>query len=262
MLNGLHEKMWGIIDILDQFSIKLKVEELLHITDRIAPRLYTISSSSVANPKTISMTISLTAKKIGDDIRRGLMSQFVVDCKSNVEAQKLPQVRYHFQPSNFKLPTEPNTECIMIATGTGYAPFRAFSQEKDYCMTKNIPTNLGKLTLFFGCRKREEDYIYFDEITVHNSTGVYSAVFDAFSREDPKHKVYVQDILEHKLDMLMRCLTSNGRIYVCGSVAMSKDVLRVLAKHISDFKKIGFDESEKEIERLIEAKQICMEAWN
>ncbi len=40
------------------------------------------------------------------------------------------------------------------------------------------------MTLFFGCRNREEDYIYSDEIFDQNSSGVYTAVFEAFSRED------------------------------------------------------------------------------
>lgn len=53
-------------------------------------------------------------------------------------------------------------------------------------MSKGIPTNLGKLTLFFGCRNREEDYIYSEEVFDQNSSGVYTAVFEAFSREDVK----------------------------------------------------------------------------
>lgn len=75
---------------------------------------------------------------------------------------------------------------MLVATGTGYAPFRAFSQERAFCMKNNIPTGLGKLILFFGCRNREEDYIYSDEVFDHNSSGVYSAIFEAFSREDVK----------------------------------------------------------------------------
>lgn len=71
-----------------------------------------------------------------------------------------------------------------MATGTGYAPFRAFAQERAYCLKNNIPTTLGKMTLFFGCRNREEDYIYAEEVFDHNSSGVYAAIFEAFSRED------------------------------------------------------------------------------
>ena len=130
-------------------------------------------------------------------------------------------------------------------------------------MKQNLPSNLGKMTLFFGCRKREEDYIYSDEVFDQNSSGVYSAVFEAFSREDPKNKVYVQNILEHKEDMLTRLLyQSQGRVYICGSTAMSKDVLRILSRHIAEYKRLSTDQADEEVDRLIKEKQICMEAWN
>lgn len=73
---------------------------------------------------------------------------------------------------------------MLIATGTGYAPFRAFAQERAFCLKNGIPSPLGKCILFFGCRNREEDYIYSEEIFDHNSSGVYTAIFEAFSRED------------------------------------------------------------------------------
>jgi NADPH-ferrihemoprotein reductase len=126
------------------------------------------------------------------------------------------------------------------------------------------------MTLFFGCRKREEDYIYAEEIMDQNSCGTYCAVFEAFSREDvvnnlmqPKVKVYVQDILEHKEDMIKRVLyQSNGAVYICGSTAMSKDVLKVITKHVANIKNLSFSDAEQEMDRLLLEKKICMEAWN
>lgn len=122
---------------------------------------------------------------------------------------------------------------------------------------------MGKLILYFGCRNREEDYIYGDEIFDQNSCGVYTAVFEAFSREDPKMKVYVQSILEHKEDMVKRILyQAEGRIYICGSTAMSKEVLRVLTFHIANSLNLSPSQAEDEVDRLQKAKRINMEAWN
>lgn len=79
-------------------------------------------------------------------------------------------------------------------------------------------------------------------------------------------KIYVQDILDHKEDMLRRILYREdgprGRIYICGSTRMSKDVLRVMARHVAEFKNLAFQEAEKEIDALIKDRRICMEAWN
>lgn len=119
------------------------------------------------------------------------------------------------------------------------------------------------MILYFGCRNREEDYIYGDEIFDQNSCGVYTAVFEAFSREDPKMKVYVQSILEHKEDMVKRILyQAEGRIYICGSTAMSKEVLRVLTFHIANSLNLSPSQAEDEVDRLQKAKRINMEAWN
>ena len=198
------------------------------------------------------------------------MSGFLVGARERLEARQKVLVRFSFQTSNFSLPKSPNTEvnynhlqCILISTGTGYAPFRAFSQERSFALEKSLTTPLGKMTLFFGCRRREEDYIYSEEIFDYNSTGVYTAVFEAFSREDPRKKIYVQDILDHKEDMIRRLLYQvNGSIYICGSTRMSKDILRVIARHIAEYKDLSFEMAEEEVDRLMANKQICMEAWN
>lgn len=75
----------------------------------------------------------------------------------------------------------------------------------------------------------------------------------------------MQSILEHKEDMIRRLLyAQKGRVYICGSTAMSKEVLTIIQKHVSDqvSKSFSYEEGEKEMDRLLKEKQICMEAWN
>ena len=63
--------------------------------------------------------------------------------------------------------------------------------------------------------------------------------------------------------MIKRVLyQSNGAVYICGSTAMSKDVLRVITKHVANIKNLSFSDAELEMDRLLLAKKICMEAWN
>ena len=56
----------------------------------------------------------------------------------------------------------------------------------------------GPIWLFFGCRRRDQDWLYREEMEGYLKTGVLSELHTAFSRDDPKRKVYVQDrIVEH-----------------------------------------------------------------
>ena len=104
-------KSWGIIDIISNYQLNLTLEQLLSLCDRISPRLYTISSSSVASPDVVSMTISLSATQIAtENIRYGLVSGFVLDCRSKLESKQPAPIKFGFQASNFELPKEPDTE--------------------------------------------------------------------------------------------------------------------------------------------------------
>ena len=69
--------------------------------------------------------------------------------------------------------------------------------------------------LFFGCRKEEHDYIYRDEMENALSEKVITSLDVAFSRDDPKKKVYVQDKIQMKAKDVYKILRSpNGAVYV------------------------------------------------
>lgn len=54
---------------------------------------------------------------------------------------------------------------IMIGPGTGIAPFRGFLEEARHLTQLGI--KIGKLYLFFGCQKRDRDYIY--RVSLHTA---------------------------------------------------------------------------------------------
>lgn len=65
----------------------------------------------MASPDVVSMTISLSATQIAtENIRYGLVSGFVLDCKSKLESKQQAPIKFGFQASNFELPKEPDTE--------------------------------------------------------------------------------------------------------------------------------------------------------
>lgn len=81
----------------------------------------------------------------------------------------------------------------------GVAPFRGFLQRrrhqrltlsKEHAETDDDAA-CGPCVLFFGCRDRNIDYIYKDDIESFAEDGTLVQLFTAFSREQ-EHKIYVQ----------------------------------------------------------------------
>ncbi len=93
-------------------------------------------------------------------------------------------IRFSLQKSNFEEPISPNTNIFMVANSTGIAPFRAFLLNKQAEVQHNIASKFGKMTLLFGCRHRDEDHIFNEELDELGSQNILTALFEAFSRDE------------------------------------------------------------------------------
>lgn len=50
---------------------------------------------------------------------------------------------------------------------------------------------IGDIVLFFGCRKKSEDYIYEDELTSYEKDGTIADLHVAFSRDQVRQKLFL-----------------------------------------------------------------------
>ena len=204
----------GLIDLLTEFPGSLtEPAELVKILPRLAPRLYSISSSPAAHGREVHCTIAVVRYRSHNRERGGIASTMLAD-RVDVGA-KLP---IYIQPNKkFRLPRNPETPMIMIGPGTGIAPFRAFLHERQALDHK------GSNWLFFGERSATTDFLYCDELEAMVNGG-HLRLDTAFSR-DQAHKIYVQDrMIEHGAE-LWRWLSDGGQMFVCGDASrMAKDV--------------------------------------
>ena len=171
-------------------------------------------------------------------------------------------LQLNFQKSNFAKPPQNETSCICISTGAGFAPFKAFIDEKKFERNRGDGvSSYGKMFVFFGCRNRDEDYIYMDDMVDANSNGIITALHEAFSREEER-KYYVQDILMFKGSLIDDVLfKENGIIYLCGNTGMAKNVKEVVLKAICEYRGKSIDEAEELYRELLDKRRICVEAW-
>lgn len=185
----------------------------------LAPRLYSISSSPLAHPGEVHLTVGAVRYEKEGRKRTGVASVFLAE---RVLAGKSSVAIYPHVNRAFRLPADGNTPVIMVGPGTGIAPFRAFLEERQVTGAK------GPNWLFFGDQHASCDYIYRDEIEGFRKDGLLTRLDLAFSR-DQKEKVYVQNrMLEHAGE-LMAWLEEGACLYVCGDGArMAKDVEEAL----------------------------------
>ncbi|RKO96203.1 ferredoxin reductase-like protein, partial [Caulochytrium protostelioides] len=148
-------------------------------------------------------------------------------------------VAMYIRTSHFHLPADLAKPVIMVGPGTGVAPFRGFVRERAYQAQTAQPKSTApmRLTLFYGCRHPNQDFLFRDEFTAlaaqsaAGETGALQfALVTAFSRHDGAPKVYVQDRLrQHGADVYAQLAQQGGHLYVCGDASrMAQDVMKTV----------------------------------
>jgi len=203
-----------VLDVLLLAPKAISFAELLPFLRKLAPRLYSISSSPKAHPGEVHLTVGAVRYEAHGRPRGGIASTFLAD-----HAAKARAVKVFVQPSHgFKLPVNGDTPMIMVGPGTGIAPFRAFLEERAALGAK------GKNWLFFGDQCRATDFLYEEQLTAWQKSNFLSRLDLAFSR-DQKEKIYVQNRMLENAGELWAWLEAGAHFYVCGDAGrMAKDV--------------------------------------
>ena len=139
---------------------------------------------------------------------------------------------------------------------------RALLQEREYLAAKTRKAS-GTNTLYFGCQKPNQDYIYEDELASYKSKGVLDALHVAFSRQQ-KEKVYVQHLLTNSANAKAICaeLDSGGFLFVCGATAMGGDVHTALVEILRKQKSLTKDRALAYLSDLQKNGRYVQELWS
>jgi cytochrome P450/NADPH-cytochrome P450 reductase len=206
------EKNVSLIDLLEEFrSCELPFNIYLELLPPLKPRYYSISSSPLVDPDKCSITVGVV-----DAPARSGQGRYQGVCSSYLAQQPVASVVEGFvrPPSTpFVPPEDPSTPMIMVAAGTGLAPFRGFLQERAV-FKEEQGERVGPSLLFFGCRNPQQDYIYEEELEEFAREGI-TKLECAFSRLEGQPKTYVQNTLEAHQDEVWALIQAGAVIYLC-----------------------------------------------
>ena len=201
-----------IVDEVTTFKVILKPNSLVKFKsgDLLAiypendhkERFYSIGKVNGA----IQLVVKLHENGIGSGFLHRLQEN------QEIKARIIKNSEFHFPKKA--------SEVIMIANGTGIAPFLGMIDEQ---------TGKMKTHLYCGFRKSSEltvNYEYFAHENIKK--GKLSSFNLAFSREEESQ--YVMDLVERDAELFTNSLENGGFIMICGALKMQHDVEDTLRK--------------------------------
>ncbi|KAG2211207.1 hypothetical protein INT47_006326 [Mucor saturninus] len=237
---------------------QLELGQLLAALTVIQPRRYSVASSPSVKHDTVSIAVGLVKDSINGKVYPGLTSTYLstLDINSRITAS------FKSSKNTFSLPQNAKIPLILIAAGTGLAPFMGFLQERS------LNHEAAPCTVFFGCRHPEQDYIYKEELEEFVDKKVISNLNLVYSRYNPEEpQKYVQHAISNQAADIWKLLTGNetdlpASVYVCGAGNMSRDVRKVFEKMAQDFGAANSKEASQDyISELVAKRRYNEDTW-
>ena len=247
------EYLYGrdIVDLFQDFPAKVTTAELSKLLRPIQPRSYSISSSPLACPGELHLTVSVVNYEQSGRAKRGACSSYLSEVA--VEDEHIP-IFIESNP-NFRLPKNEETPIVMIGAGTGIAPYRAFVQHRE------LSEKRGKSWLFFGNRNFETEFLYQAEWQNFLKSGALTKMSVAFSRDGSK-KEYVQDRLIENSRELFRWLQEGAHFYICGDMnKMAGDVQKALVKIIEKEGDLNNESAQEYVTNMQKEKRLQLDVY-
>ncbi|XP_024135825.1 methionine synthase reductase isoform X2 [Oryzias melastigma] len=277
----------SVVELLTAFpSCSPPLSLLIEHLPKLQPRPYSAASSCLRHPGKLHFVFSVVelpacfGRPAG---RRGLCTGWLFDLinpglvfpgkTESSSSPAPPKIHVSLRPScSFRPPSEPSVPFIMVGPGTGVAPFIGFLQQREQERKRNPEAVFGETWLFFGCRHRNRDYLFREELEGFVASGTLSHLKVCFSRDGEEgeevvasaaNPKYVQhNLLLHRQQVANILLRQSGCFYVCGDAKnMAKDVNETLMEIIKTELHVDQLEAMKKLAELREKKRYLQDIW-
>ncbi|MFI1971798.1 reductase [Streptomyces cinnamoneus] len=184
---------------------------LLELLPPLRPRIYSVSSSPAHSPRHIDLMVSVLAApaRSGRGEFRGTGSNHLAGLRPG------DTVWGRVQPcrQSFRIDHQDTAPLLMVAAGTGLAPFRGAVADRHALATAGA--GLAPALLYFGCDAPDADFLHEDELRAAERAGAVS-LRPAFSERPGESGPFVQHRIAAEGDEVWSLLEAGARVYVCG----------------------------------------------
>ncbi|XP_074549213.1 methionine synthase reductase isoform X2 [Halichoeres trimaculatus] len=277
----IRDQSLSVLELLSAFpSCSPPLSLLIEHLPKLQPRPYSAASSCLRHPGKLHFVFNVVefpACSLRPAGRQGLCTGWLFDLISPVldfcgkdessSSLALPKIHVKLRPNcSFRPPSDPSVPFIMVGPGTGVAPFIGFLQQREKEKQEKPEATFGETWLFFGCRHRNRDFLFREELEGFVSGGILNHLKVCFSRDNQEEEgrpKYVQDNLlinrKHVIDVLLQ---QNGYLFVCGDAKnMAKDVNDTLMEMIKTELQVDQLDAMKTLAGLREEKRYLQDIW-
>lgn len=210
-----------IRDLVSSFPARPDAQALVDVLRPLQPRLYDVANSLSELPDELHLTVKAYDYTFGNREEAGIASHYLLDLQPGDSVQLYPH-----RNARFRLPEQPGTPLILIAEGTGIAPYRAFWQELALS-GQNTPC-----WLVFGEQSFEQDFLYQLDVQQAHAAGVLSHVDCLFHEEQPGATLATPLLVQGS--RLLDWLAKGAHLYLCGDKAELDACEAALESYLDD----------------------------
>lgn len=201
-----------LVEVIEDFPAlrgALDWPTLLDLLTPLRPRHYSISSSPTVDPGHADLMVSLlqAPARSGRGTYRGTGSGHLTAVEPG------DTVYARVQPCRESFRIDGSTPVVMVAAGTGLAPFRGAIADRTAALAAGA--ELAPALCYFGCDAPDADFLHAEELRAADAAGAVS-LRPAFSAAQQGGVTFVQHRIAAEADEVWKLLGAGARVYVCG----------------------------------------------
>ena len=214
----------GLLATLAQFpSVRVSGVRLLAALPALQPRRYSLASLARGDQADLLLSV------VEDGLASGHLAR--ADLGAGLTGWLRPE-------PGFRPPVRPATPLLLVAAGSGLAPFRGFWQQRAG------QAGPGRVVLYYGCRHAGLDLL------AEETAGLLTRRLALSRQPDWRGPRYVQELLWQQRHEVAELLSQQAAVYVCGKIKMAEAVLETIKRILKDSLDLDDEETEKRIQNM------------